>query len=142
LHKLGTDYLYMDIKDFLPESPPYFDKESLSDRPERFFVSEIIRENILKYYSKEIPYSCEVEVESFKESEEIIKIRGVINVSRDSQKGIIIGHQGKAIKKLGTQSRKGLEKFFNKKVFLELFVKVNKDWRNKEKQLKKYGYIR
>jgi GTP-binding protein Era len=142
LHKLGTDYLYMDIKDLLPDSPPYYDKESLSDRPERFFVSEIIREKILKYYSKEIPYSCEVEIESFKEAKEIIKIRGVINVSRESQKGIIIGHKGKAIKKLGTESRKGLERFFQKKVFLELFVKVNKDWRNKDAQLKKYGYIR
>jgi GTPase len=127
----------------LPESPAYFpkDENELSDKPERFFVSEIIREKILLNYHKEVPYSCEVLVESFKEEEAIIKIRAVIIVERDSQKGIMIGHKGEKLKIVGTQSRQEMEKFLNKKVFLELYVKVDKDWRISEQKLKKYGYL-
>ncbi|MDF1673766.1 MAG: GTPase Era, partial [Vicingaceae bacterium] len=125
----------------LPESPPFYDKDALTDRPEKFFVSEIIREKILLNYKKEIPYSCEVEVESFKEEPEIVRIRAVIMVIRDSQKGILIGHQGKGLKRVGTEARKDMEQFLNKKVFLELYVKVNKDWRNNESQLKRFGYL-
>ena len=129
-NKFGVDMLLKRIKELLPESPAYFDKDQLTDKPARFFVSEIIREKILLYYDKEIPYSVEVRVESFKESASSIHIRAIIYVERDSQKGIIIGHQGVALKKVGSESRKALERFFDKKVFLETYVKVDKDWRN------------
>ncbi|MGB0882514.1 MAG: GTPase Era [Vicingaceae bacterium] len=141
LHNFNVDQVMMEIKATLPESPAYYDKDTLTDKPEKFFVSEIIREKILLNYKKEIPYSCEVEVEEFKEEEKIIRIRAVIMVIRDSQKGIIIGHQGKPLKRVGTQARLDMEKFFDKKVFLELYVKVNKDWRNNETQLKRFGYL-
>ena len=139
-NKFGVDMLFKRIKELLPESPAYFDKDQLTDKPARFFVSEIIREKILLYYDKEIPYSVEVKVESFKEGEKSINIRAIIFVERDSQKGIIIGHQGVALKKVGSESRKALEKFFGKKVFLETFVKVDKDWRSSEKELDSFGY--
>ena len=139
-NKFGVDMLLKRIKELLPESPAYFDKDQLTDKPARFFVSEIIREKILLYYDKEIPYSVEVKVESFKEGDKSINIRAIIFVERDSQKGIIIGHQGIALKKVGSESRKALEKFFGKKVFLETFVKVDKDWRNSEKELDSFGY--
>lgn len=139
-NKFGVDMLLKRIKELLPESPAYFDKAQLTDKPARFFVSEIIREKILLYYDKEIPYSVEVKVESFKEGEKSINIRAIIFVERDSQKGIIIGHQGVALKKVGSESRKALEKFFGKKVFLETFVKVDKDWRSSEKELDSFGY--
>lgn len=140
LNKFNIDVVLSRIKELMPECPPYFDKEALTDKSERFFVCETIREKILKYYKKEIPYSVEVEVEEFKEEEEIIRIRSIINVIRDSQKGIIIGHKGKSLKKIGTLARRDLEQFFQKKIFLELYVKVNKDWRNDDKQLKRFGY--
>ena len=139
-NKFGVDMLLKRIKELLPESPAYFDKDQLTDKPARFFVSEIIREKILLYYDKEIPYSVEVSVESFKESASSIHIRAIIYVERDSQKGIIIGHQGVALKKVGSESRKALERFFDKKVFLETYVKVDKDWRNSEKELDSFGY--
>lgn len=139
-NKFGVDMLLKRIKELLPESPAYFDKDQLTDKPARFFVSEIIREKILLYYDKEIPYSVEVKVDSFKEGEKSINIRAIIFVERDSQKGIIIGHQGVALKKVGSESRKALEKFFGKKVFLETFVKVDKDWRSSEKELDSFGY--
>ena len=139
-NKFGVDMLLKRIKELLPESPAYFDKDQLTDKPARFFVSEIIREKILLYYDKEIPYSVEVKVESFKEGEKSINIRAIIFVERDSQKGIIIGHQGVALKKVSSESRKALEKFFGKKVFLETFVKVDKDWRSSEKELDSFGY--
>ena len=139
-NKFGVDMLLKRIKELLPESPAYFDKDQLTDKPARFFVSEIIREMILLYYDKEIPYSVEVRVESFKESASSIHIRAIIYVERDSQKGIIIGHQGVALKKVGSESRKALERFFDKKVFLETYVKVDKDWRNSEKELDSFGY--
>lgn len=139
-NKFNTDVLLSRIIELLPESPAYYDKESLSDRPERFFVSEMIREQILLNYSKEIPYATEVEVEDFKEEDSIIRMRAVIFVERDTQKGIIIGHQGKMIKKTGTDARKRLELFFKKKIFLDLHVKVRKNWRSSEDQLKKFGY--
>lgn len=139
-NKFGVDMLLKRIKELLPESPAYFEKDQLTDKPARFFVSEIIREKILLYYDKEIPYSVEVKVESFKEGEKSINIRAIIFVERDSQKGIIIGHQGVALKKVGSESRKALEKFFGKKVFLETFVKVDKDWRSSEKELDSFGY--
>ena len=139
-NKFGVDMLLKRIKELLPESPAYFDKDQLTDKPARFFVSEIIREKILLYYDKEIPYSVEVRVESFKESASSIHIRAIIYVERDSQKGIIIGHQGVALKKVGSESRKALERFFDKKVFLETYVKVDKDWRNSEKELDSLGY--
>lgn len=120
--------------------PPYFEKDALTDRPARFFVTEIIREKVLLYYKKEIPYSVEVVVESFKEEDERIHIQALIVVERDSQKGIIIGHRGVAIKKIGTMARRDMERFFEKKIFLELFVKVEKDWRNRDKILRAYGY--
>ena len=128
------------ILELLPEGEPYFQKDTLTDRSERFFVSEIIRERILINYKKEIPYSTEVEIESFKESEDIIRIRAIIHVIRPGQKGIIIGHQGKALKKTGTEARKEIELFLGKKVYLELFVKVNKDWRDKPNVLRNFGY--
>ena len=139
-NKFGTDMLLKRIKELLPESPAFFDKDQLTDKPARFFVSEIIREKILLYYDKEIPYSVEVRVERFKEDERKIHINAVIYVERDSQKGIIIGHQGVALKKVNTESRKALEKFFNKKIFLETFVKVDKDWRSSLKELDAFGY--
>jgi len=128
------------ILDNLPESPAYFPKDELTDRNERFFVQEIIREKILLYYQKEIPYSVEIEIESFKDEEKLLRIGAVIHVNRETQKGIIIGHLGKAIKKVGTEARKDIEEFFGKKVFLELFVKVSKDWREEEKSLRGFGY--
>ena len=139
-NKFGVDLLLKRIKDLLPDSPPYFDKDQLTDKPARFFVSEIEREKILLYYDKEIPYAVEVRVESFKETDRSIHINGVIYVERESQKGIIIGHQGVALKKVSTESRKTLEKFFGKSVYLELFVKVDKDWRNSKKELDGFGY--
>ena len=140
LNRFGTDMLMRRIKELLPDSPPYFDKDQLTDKPARFFVSEIIREKILLYYDKEIPYSVEVKVESFKETDRNINIRAIIYVERESQKGIIIGHQGVALKKVGSESRKALEKFFDKKIFLETYVKVDKDWRSSEKELDNFGY--
>ena len=139
-NKFGTDMLLKRILELLPVSPPYFDKDQLTDKPARFFVSEIIREKILLYYDKEIPYSVEVSVERFKEDEKHIHINAVIYVERDSQKGIIIGHQGVALKKVSTESRKALEKFFGKPIFLEVFVKVDKDWRSSERELNHFGY--
>lgn len=139
-NKFGTDMLLKRIKELLPESPAFFDKDQLTDKPARFFVSEIIRERILLYYDKEIPYSVEVRVERFKEDEKRIHINAVIYVERDSQKGIIIGHQGIALKKVNTESRKALEKFFDKKIFLETFVKVDKDWRSSQRELDAFGY--
>lgn len=139
-NKFGTDVLLKRIKKLLPSSPPYFDKDQLTDKPARFFVSEIIREKILLYYDKEIPYSVEVKVESFKETDKNIHINATIYVERDSQKGIIIGYQGVALKKVSTEARKTLEKFFDKKVYLETFVKVDKDWRSSQKELNNFGY--
>ena len=139
-NKFGTDILLKRIKELLPESPAYFDKEQLTDKPAKFFVSEIIREKILLYYDKEIPYSVEVRVEQFKEDERKIHINAVIYVERDSQKGIIIGHQGIALKKVNTESRKALEKFFDKTIYLETFVKVDKDWRSSQRELESFGY--
>ena len=140
LHDLGCDFILPRIIDLLPESPPYFGKDELTDRNTRFFISEIIREKILIQFKKEVPYSCEVVVEEYKEDENIVRIRANIIVSRTTQKGILIGHKGEKIKKLGTASRKDIEKFIDSKVHLALFVKVDKDWRNKEDKLKKYGY--
>jgi GTP-binding protein Era len=139
-NKFGTDMLLKRIKELIPESPAYFDKDQLTDKPAKFFVSEIIREKILLFYDKEIPYSVEVRVEQFKESESVIHINAVIYVERDSQKGIIIGHQGIALKKVSTEARKTLERFFGKKIFLETFVKVDKDWRSSQKELDNFGY--
>ena len=139
-NKFGTDVLLKRISQLLPDSPPYFDKDQLTDKPARFFVSEIIREKILLYYDKEIPYSVEVSVEEFKEEEKLIRIRAVIYVERDSQKGIIIGHQGYALKKMSTEARKSLEKFFGKHIFLETYVKVDKDWRSSKRELDHFGY--
>lgn len=140
LHKLGTDILLSRIKDLLPECPPYFDKDALTDKPARFFVTEIIREKILLLFDKEIPYSCQVEVESFKENDSLIDIGALIYVERDSQKGIIIGKQGAMLKKLGTLARRDIEAFFGKKVMLKTFVKVEKDWRNNMRDLNLFGY--
>ena len=140
LHDLGCDFILPRIIDLLPESPPYFGKDELTNRNTRFFISEIIREKILIQFKKEVPYSCEVVVEEYKEDENIVRIRANIIVSRTTQKGILIGHKGEKIKKLGMASRKDIEKFIDSKVHLALFVKVDKDWRNKEDKLKKYGY--
>jgi GTP-binding protein Era len=139
-NKFGVDMLLKRIQELLPESPAYFDKDQLTDKPARFFVSEIIREKILLYYDKEIPYSVEVSVERFKEDDKHIHINAVIYVERDSQKGIIIGHQGVALKKVSTEARKSLEKFFGKAIYLEIFVKVDKDWRSSERELNHFGY--
>lgn len=139
-NKFGVDMLLKRIQELLPESPAYFDKDQLTDKPARFFVSEIIREKILLYYDKEIPYSVEVRVERFKEDDKHIHINALIYVERDSQKGIIIGHQGVALKKVSTEARKSLEKFFGKPIFLEIFVKVDKDWRSSERELDSFGY--
>ena len=136
----NVDNLYKRIIELLPEGAPYFPKDDLTDLPARFFVNEIIREKILQHYDKEIPYSVEVEVEEFKEDDKRIHIMAVIHVDRPSQKGIIIGHQGEALKKVGTEARLDIEAFFGKKVFLNLYVKVLKDWRNKESDLKNFGY--
>ena len=140
LHRFNVQPVLARIKELLPECPPYFDKDQLTDKPAKFFVTEIIREKILLYYDKEIPYSVEVGVESFKEDKTHIHINAVIYVERDSQKGIIIGHQGKALKKVATEARKSLEKFFGKSIYLETFVKVDKDWRNSTKELNLFGY--
>ena len=140
LHKFNIENIFERIKELLPEGEPYYDKDALTDKPEKFFVSEIIREKILMNYQKEIPYSCEVEVEEYKEFEKIVKIRANIIVARESQKGIIIGHQGKELKKIGTEARKDIETFVQNKVFLELYVKVSKDWRDNDNQLKRFGY--
>jgi GTP-binding protein Era len=140
LEKFNLERIFMLILDSLPESPPFYPKDELTDKSERFFVSEFIREKILLNYQQEVPYAVEVEVESFKESDKIINIRCIINVERESQKGIIIGHQGKALKKVGSLARADMEKFFGKKVFLEMFVKVKKDWRNDDRLLKQFGY--
>jgi len=139
-NKFGVEMLLKRIKELLPESPAFFDKDQLTDKPARFFVSEIIREKILLYYDKEIPYSVEVSVESFKETPKNIRISAVIFVERESQKGIIIGHQGVALKKVGSEARKALERFFGKSIFLETFVKVDKDWRSSQKELDHFGY--
>jgi len=140
LNKFGIDALMRRIMELLPQSPPYFDKDQLTDKPARFFVSEIIREKILLYYDKEIPYSVEVRCDRFKEDAQKIFIEATIFVERDSQKGIIIGHQGQALKKLGVESRRSLEQFFGKKIFLHTFVKVDKGWRSSEKELDNFGY--
>ena len=140
LHKFNVDNLLKRIQELLPESPAYFDKDQWTDKPARFFVTEIIREKILLYYDKEIPYSVEVVVEQFKETDKNIRISAVIYVERDSQKGIIIGHQGVALKRVSTEARKSLEKFFGKSIFLEVFVKVDKDWRQSDRAMKAYGY--
>lgn len=140
LHKFNLEPLLRRIKELLPESPPFFDKDQLTDKPARFFVTEIIREKILLNYDKEIPYSVEVEVERFKEEENIIRINALIYVERDSQKGIIIGKGGKSLKHIGIEARKDIEAFFDKQVYLELFVKVEKDWRSKDDKLRQFGY--
>ena len=139
-NKFGTEILMKRILELLPESPAYFDKDQLTDKPAKFFVSAIIREKILRYYDKEIPYSVEVAVERFKEDERLIRINAVIYVERDSQKGIIIGHQGQALKKVSAEARKSLEQFFGKKIFLETYVKVDKDWRSSKRELRLFGY--
>ncbi|MBR1401226.1 MAG: GTPase Era [Prevotella sp.] len=139
-NKFGTDILLKRIHELLPDSPPYFDKDQLTDKPARFFVSEIIREKILLYYDKEVPYSVEVSVESFRETAKNIHIRAIIYVERDSQKGIIIGHQGVALKKVGAEARKSLERFFGKSIYLETYVKVDKNWRSSQKELDHFGY--
>ena len=141
LHGFNIDQLKNQIINHLPECPPYYPKDSLTDKTERFFVEEKIREKILLHYDQEVPYSVEIEVEEFKEEEDIIRIRSIIYVARESQKGILIGKAGSMLKIVGSESRKDLEQFFAKKIYLELFVKVNKDWRNDDKQLKKFGYL-
>lgn len=138
--KFNIDPIFKRILELLPESPPFFGKDELTDRSERFFMEEIIREKILLTYQKEVPYSVEVEVEEFKEKKDIIDIKAVIYVSRDSQKGIIIGKEGKMIKKVGSEARQDAEEFFSKKIFLQIFVKIAKDWRNKDRALKNFGY--
>jgi len=140
LHGFGLDQVRNRILELLPEAPPYFDRHQLTDRPERFLVSEKIREKILKHFKKEIPYSVEVVVEEFKETEDRIRIRAIIYVERDSQKGIIIGHRGSGLKRIGTEARKELEQLFGKKIFLELYVKVRKNWRKDDQWLKRFGY--
>ncbi len=137
----GVDKIMSEITAMLPCGTPYFPTDALTDKPERFFVSEIIREKILLNYQKEIPYSVEVVIETFKEENDIIRIEAIINVARETQKGIIIGRQGKALKKVGTQARKDLETFFGKKIFIKLFVKVTKNWRDNEQDLKRFGYF-
>lgn len=139
-HGFNVQNLMSRIVELLPESPPYFEKDTLTDKSQRFFVQEIVREKILTFYQKEIPYSVEIEVEQFIELPKKATIRCIIHVARDSQKGIIIGHQGKALKKIGTEARKDIETFLGKSVFLELYVKVTKDWRDQDSQLKKFGY--
>lgn len=138
--KFNVDYVKSRVEALMPDSPPYFEKDALTDKPARFFVTEIIREKILLYYQKEIPYAVEVIVELFKEENDLIHIKALIVVERDSQKGIIIGHGGQALKKVGAMARKDIERFFDKKVFLEMYVKVEKDWRNRDNILKNFGY--
>ena len=138
--KFNVDAVMRRIMELLPESPPYFEKDALTDKPARFFVTEIIREKILLHYDKEIPYVCEAAVEHFKEKDGSIYIKALIFVERDSQKGIIIGHEGAALKRVATDARRELEKFFGKRIFLEIYVKVDKDWRNSDKQLRRFGY--
>ncbi|MEN8123662.1 MAG: GTPase Era [Bacteroidota bacterium] len=140
LNNFNVQNVLEKIIELLPESPPFYPKDQLTDKPERFFVNETIREKILMHYKKEIPYAVEIETEEFFEDDKIIKIRSVIMVERETQKGIIIGHKGLALKRVGTEARKDLEKFFDKKIFLELYVKVNKNWRNDKNQLKRFGY--
>ncbi len=140
LENFNITTVFDKIIELLPESPAFYPKDQLTDKPERFFVNEAIREKILIHYKKEIPYAVEIETEAFHEEENIIKIRAIIMVERDSQKGIIIGHKGTALKRVGTEARKELEKFFGKKIYLELYVKVNKDWRNNKNQLRRFGY--
>ena len=140
LNNFNISQVLTHLTELIPESPPYFPKDQLTDKPEHFFVNEILREKILLYYNKEIPYSVEVVTEEFKENDDIIKIKSIIYVERDSQKGIIIGHKGNALKKIGTKARQGLEIFFGKKIFIELNVKVSKNWRSNSKVLKKFGY--
>lgn len=140
LENFGVPQVFNRIIELLPESPAFYPKDQLTDKPERFFVNEIIREKILMHYKKEIPYAVEIDTEDFFEEDEIIRMRSVIMVERDSQKGIIIGHKGTALKRVGVEARKDLEKFFGKQVHLELYVKVNKNWRTSERQLKRFGY--
>lgn len=140
LEKFNVESVFIKIIELLPEGPPFYPKDQLTDKSERFFVNEKIREKILTHYKKEIPYSVEVETESFIEEENIVRIRSIIMVERDTQKGIIIGHKGSAIKRVGAEARKDLERFFQKKVFIELYVKVNKNWRSDKNQLKRFGY--
>ncbi len=140
LNKFNMDKILERIIELLPVSPAYYDKDAITDKPKRFFVSESIREKILKHYKKEVPYSVQVEVEEFEDEENIIRIRAIIFVMRESQKGIIIGHKGAGIKRIGTEARKDLERFFDKKIFLETVVKVKKNWRNDDRQLKSFGY--
>ena len=140
LEKFNIETVMNRIVDLLPVSPPFYPKDQLTDKPERFFVNETIREKILMHYKKEIPYSVEIVTEEFKEEKKIIRIRSVIMVERDTQKGIIIGHKGSALKRVGSEARKDLEKFFGKKIFMELYVKVNKNWRSSNSQLKRFGY--
>ena len=140
LNKFNIDKIIVRIKELLPVAPAFYDKDAITDKPKRFFVSESIREKILKHYKKEVPYSVEVEVEEFEDEKEIIRIRAIIFVMRESQKGIIIGHKGAGIKRIGTEARRDLERFFDKKIFLETVVKVKKNWRNDDRQLKSFGY--
>lgn len=140
LHNFGLDHLFQRLLHYLPEHPAFYPKDELTDKPERFFVSEIIREKIFLNYKKEIPYSCEVVVEEFKEEADIIRIRAEISVERRSQKGIVIGNKGEALKKVGTQARLDMEDFFQKKIFLDLYVRVNENWRTDEKLLRRFGY--
>ncbi len=140
IKSFNLDYVFKRIIELLPEGPPYFPKDSLTDKTERFFVSEIIREKILLNYQKEIPYSVEIEIEEFKDTEKLLRIMANIHVVRPSQKGIIIGHKGQALKKVGSEARKDIEDFFGKKVYLEIHVKVSKDWRDKDRQLRNFGY--
>ena len=140
LNNFNIDHLFKRILELLPESPPFFPKDMLTDKSERFVAGEMIREKILLHYQQEIPYSVEIEVESFKEEENIIRIRAVIFVEKESQKGILIGHRGNSLKRVGKEAREDMEVFFNKKIFLELHVKVQKDWRNNERKLKNFGY--
>ena len=140
LEKFNIEGVFNTILEKLPESPAFYPKDQLTDKPERFFVNEAIREKILMHYSKEIPYAVEIETEEFFEEEKLIKIRSIIMVERNTQKGIIIGHKGAALKRVGTEARKDLQKFFQKKIHLELYVKVNKDWRSNKNQLKRFGY--
>mgnify|MGYP000866497463 FL=1 len=140
LNDFNIDVVQKRILELLPESPPYFEKDALTDKPARFFVTEIIREKALLIYQKEVPYSIEVLVEEFKEESDIIRIRAIILVERDSQKGIVIGHKGESLKRLGTMARKDIERFFEKKTYLQLYVKVEKDWRNRDNMLKMFGY--
>lgn len=140
LHSFNLDGVLDKIVELLPVGPPYYDKDSLSDRPVRFFIAEMIREQILLNYKREIPYSCEVEIESFQEEKDLVRIRAIIYVARQSQKGILIGHQGERLKRVGTTARKDMEKFLDQKVFLELYVKVDENWRDHDRKLDKFGY--